>query len=114
MSRRASTGPSPIRWVVVLATLLGSAAPAAAALRCGTDLVVEGDSVVKLLDSCGEPTYGDAALFLDTAEWTYNFGPDEFMHRVLIRDGRVERIEELGRGIEPPALEDEAGDADAS
>lgn len=86
--------------------LLALAAPVVGAMRCGSDLVAEGDSVLKLLDACGEPTFGDPALYLGTAEWTYNFGPNEFMMKVLIRDGQVERIEELGRGITPPVLED--------
>lgn len=80
---------------------------AQAAMRCGTELVSEGDSVVKLLEYCGDPATGDPELYLDTAEWTYNFGPNEFMYRVVIREGRVERIEELGRGLVPR----DAGDA---
>ena len=76
-------------------------APASAAMRCGTELVVEGDSVLKLLEACGEPDMGVAALGPTNAEWIYNFGPDEFMKRVVIRDGQVERIEELGRGFVP-------------
>lgn len=88
--------------------LMALAVPAAGAMRCGTELIAEGDSVVKLLEACGEPTIGDPALFLGTAEWTYNFGPNEFMMRVLIRDGQVERLEELGWGIEPPLEEAES------
>jgi len=90
----------------LLAWLLGAGA-AHGALRCGTDLVTEGDSVVKLLEACGDPTTGDPDLYLDTAEWTYNFGPEEFMYRVLIRDGAVERIEELDRGVVQPFDDDE-------
>jgi len=62
----------------------------------------------KLLEACGNPTTGDPDLYLETAEWTYNFGPEEFMYRVLIRDGAVERIEELDRGVVEPF--DENGD----
>lgn len=92
----------------VAGALLLAAGPAAAAIRCGTDLVDEGDSVIKLLEACGEPTLGDPALYLGTAEWTYNFGPTGFITRVLIRDGRVERIEDLGRGVAIPDDELEA------
>jgi len=93
----------------LLALLLGASAAVQGALRCGTDLVAEGDSVVKLLEACGNPTTGDPDLYLGTAEWTYNFGPEEFMYRVLIRDGAVERIEELDRGVVQPFDENDEG-----
>ncbi len=91
------------------AALMVASTGAHSALRCGTDLVAEGDSVVKLIESCGEPTIGNAALFQDRAEWTYNFGPNEFMYRVLIDNGRVERIEELGRGVTEPLFDEDDG-----
>lgn len=93
-----------------LAVLLLLAAPASvqAAMRCGTELITEGDTVLELLNACGEPTIGAPPGPVDRAEWTYNFGPDEFMMRVLIQDGKVERIEELDRGVRlaPGELED--------
>jgi len=84
------------------AWLIGGATAAHGALRCGTELVSEGDSVVKLLEACGEPTTGDPSLFLDRTDWVYNFGPEEFLYRVIIPDGDVERIEEPGRGVAEP------------
>lgn len=66
-------------------------------LRCGADLVSEGESVHKLIEACGEPVEGDM-LYTDFGRWTYNFGPDEFMMRVTIRAGIVERVERLGYG----------------
>lgn len=95
--------------LVLLVLLLGGGAGAHGALRCGTDLITEGDSVVKLLEACGDPATGNPDLYLDTAEWTYNFGPNEFMYRVLIRDGAVERIEELDRGVVQPFDETDTG-----
>ncbi len=83
-------------------TLLALAGPAPAALRCGTDLISSGDSVLTLLDACGEPTYGDPAFYLGSAQWTYNFGPNQFMMRVIIRNGKVERVEQLGWGFATP------------
>lgn len=92
---------------VIGPALLMTAIPGVAALRCGTELVSEGESVLKLLEHCGEPASGDPALYLGRAEWTYNFGPNEFMYRVVIQDGEVERIEELGRGVAQPLDEDD-------
>ena len=87
--------------------LLGLAVtvPAYADMRCGTAIISEGDSVLRLLDACGEPTLGDRALYLGDAVWTYNFGPTEFMKRVRIRDGVIRRIETLGRGVVEPVEE---------
>lgn len=99
-------GPVTGATLLMAVTLL--ARPAHGAIRCGTELVAEGDSVAKLLEHCGEPAIGEPAMAVGTAEWTYNFGPNEFMVRVLVRDGMVERIEELGYGFVEPLFEDEA------
>lgn len=31
-------------------------------------------------------------------EWIYNFGPNQFMQRVVIEDGRIKEISDLGYG----------------
>lgn len=80
--------------------LLAAAGSANAAMRCGTELIAPGDSVLKLLNACGEPAYGDPALYFGTTDWTYNFGPDQFMQQVHIADGKVVRIQQLGYGFE--------------
>jgi hypothetical protein len=90
---RAALGP------VLLAAVV---AQAHAVMRCGPELVSRGDSVIKLLEACGEPTVGNPALLFGDVFWIYNFGPDEFKQRVRIRDGRIMAIERLGRGVEKP------------
>lgn len=80
-----------------VALLLLASGAADAQMRCGTELIVEGDAVAKLLATCGEPATGE--LDLDYGKWTYNFGPLEFMHEVTIADGKVVRIEKLGKGF---------------
>ncbi len=104
--------------LTLLLTVL-AAAPAQA-MRCGTHLVVEGDSQEHVLRSCGDPVdlaYRveeetvlqniGGALFRQTRTvtietWVYNFGPSRFMERLELRDGRVTRIETLGRGYRMP------------
>jgi len=81
---------------------LAAAGSAGASMRCGAEIVSRGDSVIRLLDACGEPTVGDPALWFGDAVWIYNFGPDEFQRRVRVRDGRIRNIERLGRGVEHP------------
>lgn len=94
---RGFTGVSA--GIVLLAAASGAAE---ASMRCGHEIVTPGDSVIRLLDLCGEPTVGNPALWFGDAVWIYNFGPDEFQRRVRLRDGRIRSIERLGRGVEHP------------
>jgi hypothetical protein len=66
-------------------------------MRCGSQLVSEGDSVVRLLEVCGEPAVRNTGNTGFT-EWVYNFGPAEFMTKVLIRNEQVVGFETLGKG----------------
>jgi len=68
-------------------------------MRCGSELISEGDSVVRLLEVCGEPAVRNTSNDGFT-EWVYNFGPAEFMTKVLIRNDQVVRFETLGKGYQ--------------
>jgi hypothetical protein len=104
--------------VPLLAALwLGGIAPAWA-LRCGSYLVSEQDSTVKLIQRCGEPVdiekheerqavrVYDRRLDAYVTEyesrpyeiWTYNFGPQRFMMRITVRDGVIVHMESAGYG----------------
>lgn len=78
--------------------LMVATVPTQASMRCGTELIESGDSALKLLEACGTPSSGDPRE-LDYSEWTYNFGPTEFMMKVTIIDGKAERFDTLGRGF---------------
>jgi hypothetical protein len=104
------------RWLL-LACLCTLATPAAA-LRCGTEIVSEGDSSLLLRKRCGSPTqidrYQDSVpvrrydafagdWYTDYVAnpyeiWTYNFGPSRFITRIRVRNGIVESIETGGYG----------------
>jgi hypothetical protein len=97
-----------------------AACPAAAeTLRCGNDLITEGDPLPRVLRLCGEPV--DVERFTEFREptywiggrlvraaggwrevrietWIYNFGPNTFMRRLRFEDGEVVSIETLGYG----------------
>ena len=102
------------------------ALPAEAA-RCGSALIVKGDSQAKVQKYCGEPatksnyyavrrgTYPtrnedgdwvpperDFKLIGRTEvlveDWVYNFGPNKFMRKIRFTNGVVEDIETVGRG----------------
>jgi hypothetical protein len=90
--------------------LLALAGPAVAAdsMRCGSRLVATGDSAAKLLGVCGEPALRDAwqapggyglGTLAEVEEWTYNFGPQQLLRLVRLRQGRIERIEAEGYGF---------------
>lgn len=104
---------------LVLGTML--AAPAFAdTMRCGNQLVGQGDTRSLVLELCGEPTevqqrsilrrpqirlngrlYFSSLGFeeLPVEIWTYNFGPYQLMRRVKFVDGLIEAIETLGHGF---------------
>jgi hypothetical protein len=115
--RSRASGELIMARAVLLLVGLCLAAPALA-LRCGAGVVSEGDSTYELLTTCGEPTllerterqvpyqvydyvyrqYVTAYASVPVEIWTYNFGPQRFVQRITIDDGRIKRIESLGYG----------------
>jgi len=107
-----------VHRLIALLCLCAIAAPAWS-LRCGNDIVSEGDSVLLLRERCGPPTRvdryeGKSAIerydvftgryvieyVADPYEvWTYNFGPSRFITRIRVRDGVVKSIETGGYGF---------------
>jgi len=85
-------------------------------MACGRGLVSPGDYMAELLPKCGEPAMKtqreerrldrvregvrekSVASTVTIDEWTFNFGPQQFLHLVVIENGRVKRIESLGYG----------------
>lgn len=86
-------------------------------LRCGSKLVLMGDTRASVRNKCGEPTdithstrvkqptfvfrgrlYHGEETAVDVENWTYNFGPNKFMRRVRFVDGIVEDVETLDYG----------------
>ncbi|GAW68786.1 hypothetical protein GPEL0_01f5277 [Geoanaerobacter pelophilus] len=83
---------------------------------CPSGIASIGDYQAEVLGKCGEPAVkaqreerrfekvreGGREKTLSTTvtvdEWTFNFGPREFMQLVLFENGRVKRIESLGYG----------------
>ncbi len=105
--------------------LLFSRADAALAMRCGTELVLEGQSKFEVLQRCGEPYYNEtrvdyrwapnwngarplgspqayypspAVLQVVIDEWVYNFGPTRLMQSLIFENGRLMSISNLGYG----------------
>jgi hypothetical protein len=80
---------------------LGAGAPCKAQMRCGNDLVHEGDYKAQVLLKCGEPLlaehiyecrpYGFGCGVVE--QWTYDLGTYRMLRVITFRDGRVDRIE---------------------
>jgi hypothetical protein len=85
-------------------TILGAfaylaTASAAVALTCGTRWVTEGQSAYEVLKICGQPAWITSAPSpFGDEEWIYDLGSTKFMRRLIFRNDRLVRIEELGRG----------------
>jgi hypothetical protein len=88
------------------------AAPALG-LRCGNNLVHEGDHVIEVLNKCGEPHWRERwedevieRRFFDTLErqivvmeeWLYDFGPSRLLYILRFRNSRLESIATGDRG----------------
>lgn len=98
-----------LHWLIpglLLAGLLLSASPAAA-LRCGSELVNEGDLKFHVLRVCGEPlsrefigfsespARGSREFELLLEEWIYAI--NSFYYRLIFEGNRLIRIESVGR-----------------
>jgi len=106
------------RRALLLAALLLPAIATADSLRCGSQLVGEGDSIDEVLALCGEPVkrtrtwmtrqprfeFGGRDVPFPGREdvpvdvWTYDFGPSRLMRRIRFVAGKVESIESLEHG----------------
>jgi hypothetical protein len=93
---------------LMLALFCLSGAPEALALRCGHDVVTSGDSKLEVLKKCGEPmleerhfeefrkgvdTHVEKRVGSVVDEWTYNFGPHDFLYFLKFANGILVDIE---------------------
>jgi len=81
-------------------------------MRCRYGIVSINDTVPDVVKKCGPPAFQDRREETQSYgqrhnrsyetntidDWTYNFGPQEFMYKVIFRNGRVARIESLDTG----------------
>jgi hypothetical protein len=98
-----------------------------ATLACEDGTVFVEDSRVDVLMICGEPDWKDShqeevverldsstkqKLFITVEEWTYNFGPSQFMTIVTLKNGKVADIQygNYGYGKSPKPEQREFSD----
>ena len=96
------------------------------ALKCGSDLILEGDRKIEVLHKCGDPVTIDQRVEYEglrlqefnlqsrnqphyifdyeqhkpiyIEDWTYNFGPRRFMRLIRFENGVLDEITVLGYG----------------
>ena len=71
---------------LLLAALLGAPLSAHAQMRCGTELIVVGDTKAQVVDACGEPDY------IDGYRWYYHSETQQPRVIVFNSAGQVEAI----------------------
>lgn len=102
-------------WMGVLLALLALLLPSRAwALRCGTQIVKQGDTAAQVRDECGAPFFMDyyvgppgvgvdtpvePGAAVTTEVWYYNFGPQQLMVRLEFSGGVLAREQTLGYGF---------------
>ena len=102
--------------LLVLMHPLSHAAPST--MRCGRELISVGDHKLDVLHKCGEPTLTERRIRIQgqefhyplhtldidrfdevtIEEWTYNFGPRNFMQSLIFENGILKEIHQLGYG----------------
>jgi hypothetical protein len=88
-------------------TVLLAASAVAQPMQCGTGIVNPGDSQERVLELCGQPFAakrwvqtipddddGGAGEQIYWAEWGYQNGPDQFVYKVVFRDGAMYEIKQ--------------------
>lgn len=101
--------------LVILASLLLSGmafATETGSMRCDGGIVSVGDTAGEVINKCGQPAYATQRLEkvidqetkgyyqgrvaeITVDDWTFNFGPNQFQYEVILKNGRVYRIESL-------------------
>jgi hypothetical protein len=87
-----------------------SAGESDSSFRCGTDVIMLGDSNYRVLAKCGQPSAREfigtnymyampAGEFRDIEQWMYNRGPTDFVYTLKFQGGSLLEIFRGGRGF---------------
>lgn len=76
--------------VILIAVVLSSPAHA---MRCGTKLINKGDSILKVLEYCGQPIYSDYVIYGQRLTRLYIYKQGGREQRLYLRAGRVIGVE---------------------
>ena len=80
----------------------------ALAFYCNSQIVDEEDTMIEVYQKCGEPDFKEQhvekekevlelgmkrTVYIVVDEWTYNFGPLDWLYRLRFENGRLKKIE---------------------
>lgn len=105
-----SARPSFALLLVALLTGMFCALPAHAAdaIRCGSRIISVEARAADILSACGEPDFRDVRSYpgprdpgeiAESEQWTYNFGSNQLLQVLTLRNGRLVEIETDGYGF---------------
>jgi hypothetical protein len=104
---------SIVIMLIVAAIQVPSYAITTGTMYCEGRIVSIGDTAGEVISKCGQPadTFQHKQKIVDdnypagriittviVDDWTFNFGPDRFQYRLLLKNGRVAEIESLDYG----------------
>lgn len=104
---------SMFRIVLLLILACASTALLADGLRCGSRVIVQGDSQYVVEQKCGAPDFIDSwrvpapfnfGFVALVEDWYYNFGPSRLIQVLRFRNQRLVDIETDGYGFSQPEL----------
>ena len=95
-----------MKWTIILALVLFFASVnsvlASDTFRCGSELVLRGDTTVKAMASCGVPSYTELlnSGFKNSRveNWFYNCGSGGFLYVLRFVEGRLQDVATQGSG----------------
>jgi hypothetical protein len=103
--------------LLALITALPYANVYADSLSCAGGIISTDDRSVDVLAKCGPPDFKDShqeeviqrldrdtkqRIYITVEEWTYNFGTNQFMRIVVLKNGRVSEIQVGDYGYAKP------------
>ena len=77
-------------------------------MRCGSRIIAVEAPAAEILAACGQPSFRDVFSYpgpnlpgeiADAEQWTYNFGRNQLLHVLRLRNGRLADITTDGYGF---------------
>ena len=95
-----------MKWTIILVLFLffasASSVLASDSFVCGSQVIQRGDTTVKTMASCGEPSYTELLNpgFKDSRveNWFYNCGSGGFLYVLRFVEGRLQDVKAQGSG----------------
>jgi hypothetical protein len=99
---------NPMFLIILLSFGLFPSQASADSISCDGGIVSNGDAVVDLLIKCGQPAWKEShqeeftdrlapglkqRTYIAVEQWTYNFGPQQLLRTVTIKNGVVTRVQ---------------------